>query len=326
MRKVVILATGGTIAGRGEAGHATNYASGSIRIEELLASVPGISELAELEWVQAANLNSDDITAAHWVQLGRVIEERSKEPEVAGFVVTHGTDTLEETAYFLHLTLKTDKPVVVTGSMRPATALSADGPGNLYAAVALAADAQAAGRGVLVVFANRIYGAREVQKVNTFALEAFWGGDFGCLGYMLEEKPYFYQQVLRKHTLQTAFSLADLTELPRVDVLYFTVDADPDGIAYAATNAKGLILAGAGNGNYSQAWISQVAALEEKGIPVVRCSRVSCGEVVWEDVFDRFGHVIRGGSLSPQKAKILLRLALAKSWGIAEIQRAFLEY
>ena len=322
MKKVVILATGGTIAGRGEMGRETNYRSGEIGAEELLAGVPGLERLAVPEIHQVANVNSDDISAAHWLELERIIRERAEDPEVAGFVITHGTDTLEETAFFLHLTVKTDKPVVLTGSMRPATATSADGPGNLYAAVAAAVSPEAAGRGVLAVFADRIYSAREVQKVSTFALEAFNGRDYGCLGYVLEDRAVFVQQN-RKPAPEEVFAVAGLTELPPVAVLYFTVDADPALVLYAAEISCGLVLAGGGNGNYSLRWKEAVEKLVRRIFPVVRCSRTGNGPITRDDGFDCSGNVIRGGNLPPAKARILLQLALTQSSSPAELKAAF---
>ncbi len=326
MKKVVILATGGTIAGRGGDGKTLNYQPGTIPGEQLLGAVPGIEKLAVLECIQVSNLNSDDLTDRHWLTLVRIIHERTQDPQVAGFVVLHGTDTLEETAYFLHLVLKTSKPVVLTGAMRPSTALAADGPRNLYAAVALARNELAEGRGVLVVFADRIYGAREVQKNSTFAVDAFYGGELGSLGYILDEQPYFYQRSLRKHTLETVFSAEGLSGLPPVTVLYFTIDADPDLLLFAAKRAKGVVVAGAGNGNYSAAWKANVAALGERRIPVVRCSRTGNGEVTPDDAFDAFDHVLCGGNLSPQKAKILLQLALTQTKDLSRIREFFTQY
>jgi len=323
MKKILLIATGGTIAGRGAEGKSGNYHSGELTVEDLLASVPKIREVAELSWVQAANLNSDDITAEHWIRLARLIEELAEDDGTAGFVITHGTDTLEETAYFLHLVLKTEKPVVITGSMRPATALSADGPKNLYASVVLAKSEAAAGRGVLVVFEDRIYDARGVQKVSTFALEAFSSRDLGCLGYMLDEQPYFYQKSIRLHTRETAFSVSGLSGLPRVEILYFSVEASPELLLYAAEISDGIVLAGAGNGNYSLKWNEAVRSLQTRGIPVVRCSRIGSGEITPDDLFDGFSHVITGGNLSPQKAKILLQLSLTVTGDIAEIRRMF---
>ncbi len=322
MKKVVILATGGTIAGRGEKGRGTNYRSGEIGVEELLASVPELKRLAELEYHQVANVNSDDISAAHWLALERIIWERSQDPAVAGFVITHGTDTLEETAFFLHLTVKTEKPVVLTGSMRPATATSPDGPANLYAAVVTALSPEAVGQGVLVVFAERIYSAREVQKVSTFALEAFAGRDYGCLGYVLEDRAVLVQQN-HKPGPEKVFDVSTLTALPPVNVLYFTVDADPALLLYAAGISRGLVLAGGGNGNYSLRWKEAVEKLAVKDFPVVRCSLTGNGPITQDDGFDSSPNVIRGGNLPPAKARILLQLALTQSSSLEALREAF---
>lgn len=167
MKKVILLATGGTIAGTGEAGKSTGYDSGTLTAEDLLSAVPQLAQVADVEAVQVCNVNSDDMTDRLWLKLLRTIHVYAADPNVAGFVVTHGTDTLEETAYFLNLTVKTEKPVVLTGSMRPATAISPDGPMNLYQAVCVAASPKAVGKGVLAVFADQIYDARTVAKRST---------------------------------------------------------------------------------------------------------------------------------------------------------------
>lgn len=165
---VAVLATGGTIAGAGEEGKATNYSAGQLDVGTLVDSAKGITKVANVRGAQVCNVGSDDITAEHWLTIANTINGMAKDEEIDGFVITHGTDTLDETAYFLNLTVKTDKPVVLTGAMRPATATSADGPMNLYQSIALAASKDAAGQGSMVVFSDGIYGGRDVQKISTF--------------------------------------------------------------------------------------------------------------------------------------------------------------
>ena len=245
LRKVVILGTGGTIAGIGEPGLTTGYFSGGMDIDALITGVPGLKDLAWLVGEQIANVNSDDITQEDWLRLTRRINELAKFEDIAGFVITHGTDTLEETAFFLNLTVKTRKPVVITGAMRPATALSPDGPFNLYQAVALAASPEAIGKGVLAVFSDAIYSARDVQKGSTFHVDAFSSDDFGCLGYIRDTTPYFYNAPVKRHTVNSGFDLGDFTELPKVAISYFHVDADPETLRFQYMKSDGLIIAGA---------------------------------------------------------------------------------
>ena len=212
--KVVILATGGTIAGVGEAGKTAGYEPGALTAEELISAVPELEDVAEIEAIQICNVNSDDITAEVWLELAKTINEMSADPEVAGFVITHGTDTLEETAYFLNLTVKTDKPVVLTGAMRPATALSPDGPLNLYEAVCVAASEEAVGQGVLIVFSDRIYSARSMTKVSTYSVMAISAGEAGDIGIVRDGGVYIYELPARKHTLASEFDV-NCSGMPR---------------------------------------------------------------------------------------------------------------
>ena len=227
-KHIYILATGGTIAGVGEAGATEGYASGVLPVEALLSGLPRLPRMAEVTGEQYASLNSDDITQAIWLDMARRLDSLALSDRYDGFVITHGTDTLEESAYFFHLALRTDKPVVITGAMRPATATSADGPLNLYQAVALAASEEARGHGVLVVFNEGIYSARDVRKGNTFRTHAITGGDMGSLGLMRDEHPVFYHASLKRHTARTCFDLSGVESLPTVAIAYFHVDAQPD--------------------------------------------------------------------------------------------------
>ena len=229
---VVVLATGGTIAGTGEAGKTTGYSAGQLDVGTLVDSAAGILEIANVRGAQVCNAASDDITDAYWIQIANTINEMAADDAIAGFVVTHGTDTLEETAYFLNLAVKTEKPVVLTGAMRPSTATSADGPMNLYQAIALAANSEAVGRGSLVVFSDGIYGGRDVQKINTFKTDAFNSRDLGCLGYMQDNNAYFFNVTTKAHTVDSEFDVTELEGLPKVGVAYFTIDADPGVIDY----------------------------------------------------------------------------------------------
>lgn len=318
---VVVLATGGTIAGTGAAGKTTGYAAGQLDVGTLVASAAGITDIANVRGVQVCNVGSDDITDAYWIQIASTINELAADEAISGFAVTHGTDTLEETAYFLNLAVKTDKPVVITGAMRPSTATSADGPMNLYQTIALAANPEAAGRGSMVVFSDGIYGGRDVQKVNTFKTDAFNMRDMGCLGYMQDDKAYFYTATTKAHTVDSEFDVAGLEGLPAVGVAYFCIDADPGVLDYYAANAQGIVIAGAGAGSCSHLWSEKIGALVEEGFPVVDCSRINNGLVSGED-----GGMIEGYNLPPQKAAVLLRLALTLTDDLDEIQRMFKTY
>ena len=214
--KVVVLATGGTIAGVGDPGKIAGYKPGTLTAEVLLWGVPEIDEVADIEVVQVCNVNSDDITAEIWLELANTINQMAEDPDVKGFVITHGTDTMEETAYFLNLTVKTDKPVVLTGAMRPATALSADGPMNLYESVCVAASAEAVGHGVLIVFSDRIYAARTMTKTSTYSVMAISAGEMGAIGVGGDGTFFLYETPSKRHTAEAEFDVTDLSALPKV--------------------------------------------------------------------------------------------------------------
>ena len=319
--KVVILATGGTIAGVGEAGKTAGYTPGSLSADELISAVPGLGDVAEIEAIQICNVNSDDITGEIWLQLAETVNTLATDPDVRGFVITHGTDTLEETAYFLNLTVKTEKPVVLTGSMRPSTSISADGPMNLYQAVCVAASEEAVGKGVLVVFSDRIYSARSVMKTSTYHVTAISAGEIGAAGIVRDGIPYFYEIPAKKHTIQSQFDITGLTVLPKVSVLYFSVDADPSLLRFAAEHSDGLVIAGAGAGEFSCAF---KAVIQDLSIPVVISSRIDDGIIIRENLLCE--GTVAADNLSPQKAAVLLRLALTQTTDIDIIQQMFNEY
>lgn len=320
-KKVIVLATGGTIAGSGKEGKETRYIPGSITIDEILSSIPSLKEKADISSIQVCNVNSDDITSSIWIDISKKINKLSREEDIAGFVITHGTDTLEETAYFLNLTLKTDKPVVLTGSMRPSTSLSPDGPMNLYQAVCVALSFEARGKGVLVVFSNHIYSARNVQKVNTYDLGALSSPSSGYIGVVRNDEVYFFESPNKRHTFNSEFDISTISSLPRISVIYFEVDADPKIIKYVSKNSEGVVIAGAGNGEFSKAFIDMLNLVS---IPVVISSRVDVSLVTPDLVL--FENGIASFGLSPQKSSILLRLALTKTKDRKEIERIFSEY
>ena len=306
--RIVLLATGGTIAGIGEPGKDIGYQSGSLPAEKIAGAVPGLSDIAEIKTIQVCNLNSDDMTDQIWIDLAQRINDLSREPDTDGFVVTHGTDTLEETAYFLNLTVKTEKPVVVTGAMRPATSNAPDGPANLLLAVQAAASDANRGKGVLVAFGGALIPARAVVKNHTSSLDAI----------TLDSDA---QEPGRRHTTSTEFDVSGLKALPKVPVLYFNVDADPGFVEYAASNSDGIVIAGAGAGEFSQAWRS---ALERCKVPVVVSSRTGCGPVLQETMV--CPNAVAAGTLQPAKAAVLLRLALTRTRDTEELIRIFDTY
>ncbi len=318
---ILILATGGTIAGVGEIGKSTVYRSGKLTADELISEIPEINNIAPLETMQICNVNSDDITADIWLKLASIINRESKDDNVKGFVITHGTDTLEETAYFLNLAVKTKKSVIITGSMRPATSISADGPMNLYQAVCAAASPETEGQGVLAVFADRIYTARSVTKTSTYQLTAISAGRMGAIGVIRDGKVYMYETTNKAHTQKAEFDVAKIDALPKVTILYFHVDAPAELLKYAAEHSDGIVIAGAGAGEFSLVYGEMIKTLS---VPVVVSSRVDDG-LITSDML-RVEGTIAANNLSPQKAAVLLRLALTVTNDIDKIREMFLKY
>ncbi|HKH74554.1 MAG TPA: type II asparaginase [Vicinamibacterales bacterium] len=325
---VVILATGGTIAGAAASGTQAAYKSGAVTIDAMIAAVPGIGDLATIKGEQISNVGSQDMSMDIMLKLANRINELARSSDVDGIVVTHGTDTMEETAFFLNLTVKTDKPVVMVGSMRPSTAVSADGPLNLYNAVGVAADPNARGRGVLVVMNDWIHAAHSLTKTSTTAIQTFMSPVRGLVGVANYGKNDFYSSPSWKHTTQTEFDVTKVSKLPRVDIIFGSADMSPDLIDAAAANgAKGIVIAGVGNGNMNKASVTAAANAVQKGVVVVRSSRVATG-VVGRNVEvndDELGF-IASDELNPQKARILLMLALMKQRNAKDLQGLFTTY
>jgi len=327
-RNIVILATGGTIAGAAATGTQAGYTSGAVTIDAMLAAVPGIDKLASIKGEQVSNVGSQDMSFDILLKLAKRINELGAKADVDGFVITHGTDTMEESAYFLNLTAKTDKPIVLVGSMRPSTALSADGPLNLYNAVAVAADPNAKGRGVLVVMNDEIHAAHSLTKTSTTAVETFMSPKRGLVGIVHYGKADYYNNPVWKHTTKSEFDVTNVTKMPRVDVIFAALDMSPQLIdADVAGGAKGIVIAGVGNGNMNKASVDAAANAVKKGVVVVRSSRVPTG-VVGRNVElddDKLGFVA-SDELNPQKARILLTLALLKPRTAGEIQKLYYTY
>jgi len=325
---IVILATGGTIAGAAATGTQSAYTSGAVTIDAMLTAVPGIKDLANVKGEQVSNVGSQDMSVDIMLKLAKRINILLAQTDVDGIVITHGTDTMEETAFFLNLVVKSDKPVVMVGSMRPSTAVSADGPLNLFNAVAVAADPKAKGRGVLVVMNDWIHGAHSLTKTSTTAVQTFMSPLRGLVGVSSYGKNDYYNAPEWKHTTGSEFDVTDVAKLPRVDILYGCADMSADLIDAAVANgAKGIVIAGVGNGNMNQASLDAAARASKKGVVVVRSSRVVTGVVGRNvEVNDDQLNLIASDELNPQKARILLMLALQKPRTNVEIQNLFYSY
>jgi L-asparaginase len=325
---VVILATGGTIAGAAASGTQLGYKSGAVTIDAMLAAVPGVSDLATVKGEQVSNVGSQDMSFEILLTVAKRINELAKGSDVDGFVITHGTDTLEESAYFLNLTVKTDKPVVMVGSMRPSTAVSADGPLNLYNAIGVAVDPQARGRGVLVVMNDAIHAAHSLTKTSTTAVQTFDSPLRGLVGVASYGKNDFYTRPEWKHTTQTDFDVSQVTQMPRVDIVYAYVDSPADLIDASVTNGgKGIVIAGVGNGNMNKAVVTAAANAVKKGVVVVRSSRVVTGTVGRNvELNDDELGFIASDELNPQKARILLALSLLKKPTPEQLQTMYRTY
>ncbi|BEJ74375.1 type II asparaginase [Campylobacter jejuni] len=325
--RIAILGTGGTIAGFIDSTIATTgYAAGAIDIDVLIKAVPQIRDLADISWEQIANIDSSNMCDEIWLRLAKKIAKLFAEG-IDGVVITHGTDTMEETAYFLNLTIKSDKPVVLVGAMRPSTAISADGPKNLYNAVALVVNKEAKNKGVMVAINDKILSARGVVKTHSLNVDAFSSPDFGDLGYIVDGKVFFYNNVAKAHTKNAPFDVSKLTSLPKVDILY-SYSNDGSGVAAKALfehGTKGIVVAGSGAGSIHKNQKDVLKELLKKGLKVVVSSRVVAGCVAVSDSDEKLGF-ISAEDLNPQKARVLLMLALTKTSDPKKIQEYFLKY
>jgi len=309
---IVILATGGTIAGSAETQTQAGYTSGQVGVDVLINAVPQLKDLARVTGEQISNVGSQDMSDAIWLKLAKRINELLADDDVDGVVITHGTDTLEETGYFLDLTVHSSKPVVMTAAMRPSTALSADGPLNIFNAVAVAADPQAAGRGVMIVANDDIHDARSLTKTNTTDVQTFLSPERGLLGVCLYGENRWFRKPYKVHTADSEFSVENVEKLPRVDVIYITADVSPDLIDCAVEHgAKGIVTAGVGNGNMTGPALEAVKRAVAKGVVVVRSSRVTAGSTGRNvEIKDDELGTVASLELNPAKARVLLKLAL----------------
>lgn len=321
--RIHILATGGTIAGLPN--QTGGYQAGKLSVEDLIAGLPSLAALARLSVHRVASIGSQDMDDALWLTLARAAQAAADRDDLDGIVITHGTDTMEETAYFLSLVVRTRKPIVLVGAMRPATALSADGPGNLFNAIAVAAHPESAGRGVLVVADDEIHFAREVAKTNTTQVGTFRSTARGLAGLVHQGRLHLYAPPARQHTHASPFAIAALTHLPRVDIVYAHAGMDAALIqAAVAAGAQGLVLAGMGHGNIAARTVPALTAAIGAGIAVVRSTRTG-GGVVERNVElddDRLGF-IAAEELNPAKARVLLQLGLTQTRDPRTLQTLF---
>ena len=328
--KIKVLATGGTIAGAQATQADAGYKSGTFSVNDLIKAVPQLTNVAELSGEQIANIGSQTMNHDVWLKLAARCNELLAQDDVDGIVITHGTDTMEETAYFLSLVVHSDKPVVLVGSMRPATAISADGPINLYNAVALAASPEAKGRGPLVVLNDTIHYAREAQKMHTTRMDTFQSPNRGIAGMMNTGKAFFYSMNTTRLGTKSEFSVdgKSVGDLPRVEIIYSYANLGPEVVDFLVKDGvKGIVLDGVGDGNSTDAVIAALGQAAKKGVAVVRCSRTGSG-VVDRNVEvndDKLGF-IAGMELSAQKARILLMLGLMQTDDTKKLQQYFLEY
>ncbi|WP_241030603.1 asparaginase [Paraburkholderia sp. Ac-20347] len=322
--RVAVLATGGTIAGQADTRAANAYNAGAVGAQQLVQAVPGIDKLARLSTEQVASIGSQDMNDKVWFALARRIKALFDHNEADAVVITHGTDTLEETAFFLDNVLHTDKPVVLVGSMRPSTATSADGPSNLYEAVEVAASPSARGRGVMVVLNDTIQSARGTAKTNTTSVQTFVSPNSGPIGYVDPASVRFltpaFQPDAHKYTLPSG------DQLPRVEIVYSHANMDGVPVENAiASGAKGIVLAGVGDGNTSQSALEALQRAAKQGIVVVRSTRVGSGFVNRNvEVNDDTSGFAVSLDLNPQKARILTQLLIANGvTAPAQVQKAF---
>ncbi|MGA3854858.1 type II asparaginase [Bacillus pumilus] len=327
LSNIKVLATGGTIAGSSDSDtDTTGYKSGSLGIDKVIASVPQLKDIANVTGEQVANVGSENVDDALLLKLAKRVNKLLNDDQVDGIVITHGTDTLEETAYFLHLVVKSDKPVVVVGSMRPASAISADGPLNLYHAVKIASTKEAKGKGVMVTLNDRIASARFITKTNTTTTDSFKSLEQGYIGEIAGEVVSFYNEPTRKHTSESEFDVSKIKELPQVDILYgYQNDQKYMYDAAVKAGAKGIVVAAAGNGTMSTEAIKGATDAVKKDVVLVRSSRAGSGIVTHEKMDDEH-HFVSSDSLNPQKARILLMLALTKTKDPSKVQAYYEKY
>jgi len=323
-----VLATGGTIAGAQARATDYGYKSGTYDVNSLINAVPNLDKLAVITGEQVASIGSQDMNDGIWLKLAKRVNAVLAEPATDAILITHGTDTLEETSYFLSLVTKSDKPVVMVGAMRPATAISADGPGNLYNGVAVAADPRAKGKGTLVVLNDTIHFARNVVKTDTTSVQTFESLNRGPAGRVHTGKISWFEPMDRKLGPASEFSIAALDALPRVDIIHAHANMSADLIDAAVRNgAKGLVVAGVGDGNMTTPALDALTRAAKSGVVVVRSTRLPAGIVLRNnEINDDEKGFVASGELNPAKSRVLLQLALTRTKDPVAIQKMFYEY
>ncbi len=327
--KIRIIATGGTIAGVSNSATSSAYSAGQVGIQTLISAVPEMLELADVSGEQLCNIGSQDMNDAVWLQLATRINQLLNNEGYDGVLVTHGTDTMEETAYFLSLTVHSDKPVVLTGAMRPSTAISADGPANLYNSIATLVDPSSKGHGVMVCMNNDLFDAKSVYKSHTTDLGTFKGGIYGSVGYVYNGKPYYLGGgATTKRALTSEFDVTNIKELPNVGIVYGYANASALPMqAFVDAKFDGIVLAGVGDGNFYKDVFDVAVKAQNSGIQIVRSSRVPTGPTNQDaEVDDVKYHFVASFNLNPQKSRILLMLALTRTKDWQKIQQYFKEY
>jgi len=329
---VVLVSMGGTIDSKGDTRlNVSNYGGKGNRVgpEAWLAEVPELQDVATVvaEDLRQPEGTTGGMTFATLAAVARRLQELSDDPKVDGIVVTHGTNTMAETAWFMHLTVAADKPIVFVGSQRPWTALSGDGPMNLYQAVRVAATPEAAGMGVLQIMNDTIHGARDVTKTSAYRLETFKSPDTGPLGYADADRVVFYSRPLRRHTRASEFNIRSLTlPLPPVEILYAYTEAPGYLVdALVAHGVKGIIIDGTGAGALAGGQVDAVKKAQAEGVVVAAVARTRGGRVQ-TTIRRTEANIVPGDNLPPEKARILLALALTRTTDLGEIKRIFDEY
>ena len=326
--KIRIIATGGTIAGVSASATSSAYGAGQVGIQTLIAAVPQIKDLADVSGEQLVNIGSQDMNDEVWLKLAKRINQLLNNEGYDGVLVTHGTDTMEETAYFLSLTVHSDKPVILVGSMRPSTAISADGPANLYNGVAALVDPSSKGHGVMACMNNELFEAKALIKTHTTDCATFKGGLYGEVGYVYNGKPVYLHKSVSKQGMTSEFNVDNMTSLPKVGIVYGYANCSPLPMqAFVDNHFDGIVLAGVGDGNFYKDVFDVAVKAQNAGIQIVRSSRVPTGPTNLNgEVDDAKYHFVASLNLNPQKARVLLMLALTKTHDWQKIQQYFEEY
>lgn len=326
--KIRIIATGGTIAGVSESATSSAYSAGQVGVQTLIDAVPQMLFLADISGEQLVNIGSQDMNDEVWLKLAKRINQLLNEEGYDGVVITHGTDTMEETAYFLNLTVHSDKPVILVGSMRSSTAISADGPGNLYAGVAAAASPESKGRGVMCCMNNRLIYAKDIAKMHTTDVATFDAANAGPLGYVYNGEAHYFTKTEYLHTTKSEFDVTGLEKLPQVGIVYGYANCSPLPFqAFVDANFDGIVLAGVGDGNFYKDVFDVALKARQKGILVVRSSRCPTGPTCLNgEVDDDKYEFVASLDQNPQKARVLLMLALTKTHDWKQIQEYFKKY